>query len=83
MADISLSYASEDSEIAHSDTDEDRSRNSAVEKIPVKKIDIATAALSPRPSTAPNICSEILARAQLGEPLSDRDREALRKECQS
>jgi hypothetical protein len=83
MADISLSYASEDSGIVHPDTDDDRSRNSAVEKIPVRQIDSATETLSPRPSTAPNICNEILARAQLGEPLSDRDREALRKECQS
>ncbi len=83
MADISLSYASEDSGIVHPDTDDDRSRKSAAEKISVRQIDSATETLSPRPSTAPNICNEILARAQPGEPLSDRDREALRKECQS
>jgi hypothetical protein len=63
MADISRSYAREKSEIAHLDTGDDQSRNSAVEKTPVKKIDTAAAKLAPIPSTAPNICSEILARA--------------------
>jgi hypothetical protein len=46
----------------------------------VKKIDTATANPAPIPSTAPKIYSEILARAQLGEPLSNHDREAFRKE---
>jgi hypothetical protein len=41
--------------------------------------------LSPIPLTIPNNypCSEILASAQLDGPLSDRDRESLRKDCQS
>lgn len=80
MADHSLSYAGEDSEIAHLDTGDDRTRNSAVKKTPVKEIDTAAATLAPIPSTVPNIRSEFLARAQLGEPLSGHDREALRKE---
>jgi hypothetical protein len=77
MADNSPSYAGENREIAHLDTGDDRSGISAVEKAPVREIDTAAAKFAPIPSTVRNICSEILARAQLGEPLSGHDREAL------
>jgi len=60
-------------------------RDVSAETKPAKKIEAAKSKHTPIPTTAPNNyrCSEILARAQLGEPLSDADRDALRKECQS
>ena len=61
------------------------SQDLSLEKKPAKKIDSTRSKYTPIPSTTPIAyrCSEILARAQLGEPLSDTDWDALRKECPS
>jgi len=73
IVDLSLSYDTENREIAHFGSGDDRLWSAAVEKNQVK-IDTATATSAPILSTAPNICREIHARAQLGEPLSNHDR---------
>ena len=57
----------------------------SLDKKPANKIDATRPRNAAIPTTAPIAyrCSEILARAQLGEALSDSDRDALRKECPS
>jgi hypothetical protein len=54
-----------------------------VEKKPAKRTDAARTNSIPIPSGPTNSdrCAEVLARAQLGEPLSNADRDALKKEC--
>jgi len=61
------------------------SRDLTGETKPAKKIESTRNKHTAIPTTAPTNyrCSEILARAQLGEPLSDADRDALRKDCPS
>ncbi len=63
----------------------DHSRHPLLEKMPAKRIDAIRPKNPAIPTTAPSAyrCSEIFARAQLGEPLADGDREALRKDCPS
>ena len=53
------------------------------DKQPAKRIDATRPRNAEIPTLAPSAsgCSEILARAQLGEPLAHGDREALRKDC--
>jgi hypothetical protein len=55
-----------------------------IEKKPAKRIETSRTKSIPIPSGPANSyrCAEVLARAQLGEPLSDADRDALKKECQ-
>jgi hypothetical protein len=63
----------------------DHSRHPLPEKIPGKRIDAIRPKVPANPTTAPSAyrCSEILARAPLGEPPADGDREAPRKDCPS
>jgi len=60
-------------------------RRGAVENKPANKFESPRTKQMPVPTNglASDRCNEILARAQLGEPLSDAHRDALRKECQS
>ena len=53
------------------------------EKKPAKRIESSRVKSTPIPSGPGHnyLCAEVLARAQLGEPLSDADRDALKKEC--
>ena len=85
MTDIYRSYGRENGETAHPNSADKRflklgRRENTRENNRRRRPKLSTISLI-TPNNYP--CSEILARAQLDGPLSDRDREALRKDCQS